>query len=116
MRRVPLRTAPPADHSSQPGWREWTAAVFGDCAACGHPGRLERHHVVHAQHVRDPAKVFDLRNSLLLGVHCRCHSRHTTAAERLPASAITADNLAFMLELLGEDAAALYIGRYYAPG
>lgn len=116
MRRTPLLAKPPTDHSSEPGYKAWHAAVYGNCAVCDHPGRLERHHVLHEQHVVDPARVWDLANSLLLGVHCRCHSRHTTAAERLPASAITAQNLAFMVELLGEDRAADYVVRYYRVG
>ena len=113
MRRVPMRTAPPVDRTHEPGYKAWHAPVFGRCAVCDHPGRLERHHILHEQHVPDEARVWDLANSLLLGVHCRCHSRHTNAAERLPASAITPGNLAFMVELLGEDQAADYVVRYY---
>lgn len=122
LRRVPLRPVPPADHRDEPGYWEWHAPVFGTCTSCGHPGRLERHHVVSEQRIRAEkgedagAWCWRLSNSILLGVHCRCHSRQTTAAERLPASLIPPAAVAFAEELLGEDAAELYLVRYYRAG
>lgn len=119
MRRVPLKAALPADHRSEAGYREWHAPIFGQCANCGTgPQRLERHHAIHEQHVRlEGGAPWDLRNSIALGVHlCRCHSRHTTAAERLPVSLVGPVQLGFALELLGEDRTALYLARYYRVG
>ena len=114
MRRSPLRPKPPPDHRDEPGYWEWKALTWGECAVCGERGQLERHHVVSEQHVRrEGGDPYALANSMLLGLFCRCHSRHTNAAERLPASAITAQNLAFMVSLLGEDRTAGYIARYY---
>jgi hypothetical protein len=120
VRRTPLKAVPPVDRSGEPGYRAWKAPVFGCCALCGGGSqRLERHHCMSEQHVRaiDPAKVWDIRNSLVLGMHCsaRCHSRHTTAAARLPASLIPAPAIEFMIELVGAERADLYIDRYYSP-
>ena len=116
MRRSTLRALPPVDRTGEPGYRAWHAPVYGRCAVCGAgPMRLERHHVIAEQHVRaahgDP---WDLRDSWLLGAHCRCHSRHTTAAQRLPASGIPAPAIEFAIELLGAEPADLYFDRYYA--
>lgn len=117
VRRVELRAVPPPDRSGEPGYREWHASVYGCCAVCGWRGRLERHHVVLEQHVRaEGGDPWCLDNSLLLGTHCRCHSRHTTAAERLPISLIGPEAIAFAQELLGEDQAAAYFVRYYRVG
>lgn len=116
MRRSTLKPAPPVDHRNEPGYREWHKPVFGDCARCGEgEQRLERHHLFHEQHVRAirPDLVWDLRNSLKLGAYCRCHSRHTTAAERLSASLIDHEARAFGVEVFGEDAMELHIARYY---
>lgn len=70
--------------------------------------------MVLEQHVRaaggDP---WCLRNSLCLGMHCRCHREHHSAARKLPVSLIDASALAFMVELLGEDGAECYLERYY---
>ena len=117
MRRVPLRLVAPVDRSGEPGYRAWHAPVFGHCSVCGEgPGRLERHHVVHEQHVRaEGGAPWDLRNSWLLGTHCPCHSRHTSAAQRLPASKLPAEAIEFAIELLGAGPADLYFDRYYAP-
>jgi hypothetical protein len=118
MRRSPLHRAPPPERSSEPGYREWHQPISGVCAICGRAGALQRHHVVLEQHIRqvDPARVWDLRGSMLLGVWCekRCHGRHHSAFRRLPASKLTPVHLGFMVELLGEDRAAIYVARYYA--
>jgi hypothetical protein len=119
VRRSPLLAKPPADRSGEPGYRAWHAPVYGCCEVCAAgPGRLERHHVIHAQHVRaiDPAREWDLANSLLLFTHCRCHRDHTSAAARLPASKIPAEALEFAVELLGQERTEDYIARYYASG
>jgi hypothetical protein len=114
MRRVPLEPKPPADHSAEPGWREWHQPIWGRCQCCGVPGRLERHHVILAQHVRaEGGAVYDLRNSLTLGRYCRCHRSHHQAAVRLPLSCVPAAALGFAVELLGEHQAAAYLARFY---
>lgn len=113
MRRAPLRLVPPADHSDEAGYREWHAAIFGQCACCGERGRLERHHVVKEQHVRaqhgDP---WDLRNSLELGVWCACHRQHTVAAQKLPLTIVHDAAINFAVDLYGP-AASAYLSRYY---
>jgi hypothetical protein len=117
MRRSALRPRPPIDHSTEAGYREWHAPIFGCCSACGERGPLERHHVVTERHVRlaggDP---YDLRNSLELGRYCLCHRDHTSAARRLKVSVLTSEHLAFMVELLGEDRACAYVVRMYRVG
>lgn len=116
LRRSTMRPTPPVDHRSEPGYSAWHKPVWGYCAACDEGlQRLERHHVFHEQHVRAvrPDLVWDLRNSLKLGAHCRCHSRHTTAAERLSASLIGDEARTFGIEVFGDGAMELYVARYY---
>lgn len=117
MKRTPLRPQPPAERRSDPGWREWHEPTYGRCEACGAAGLLIRHHVVLEQHVRshggDP---WDLANSLLLGAYaCRCHSEHHAATRRLSLALLPDAALAFAVDLLGEQPAAIYLRRYYAP-
>ncbi len=117
MRRSGLRPRPPLDHRSEPGYAAWHAPIFGVCSVCGQRGPLERHHVVGEQVVRrERGDPYDLRNSLELGRYCACHRRHTSAVARLPVSVLRSEHLAFMVELLGEDRAALYVVRYYRVG
>ncbi len=117
MRRTPLIPRPPADHSHEPGYREWHAAISGRCEVCGMRGPLERHHVVAEQVVRrEHGAVWDLSNSLELGRYCACHRRHTNAVSRLPRSAVPPSAERFAVELLGEDRAADYLSRYYSGG
>ena len=76
--------------------------------------RLERHHVIAEQRVRrEGGDPWDLRNSWLLGAYCKCHSRQTTAAERLPAAKIPPDAVEFGIELLGQERWELEVERYY---
>lgn len=118
MRRSTLRPRPPVDRSAEPGYREWHAPIFGTCEVCGMGHQpLERHHVMHEQHVRREAGwAYDMRNSIEIGRYCACHRQHTSATRRLPASKIPQPALAFMVELLGEDRTADYIVRYYRIG
>ena len=65
MKRTPLRGRPRVDHSSEAGYREWKAAMTGECAACGKRGLLLRHHVVTEQTVRrEGGDPYDLRNAM----------------------------------------------------
>jgi len=115
MRRTDLRPRPPADHRSEPGYREWTKPTYGHCAVCGEEGPLERHHVIKRQHLRaEGLPVWDLRNSMLLGRYCRCHSRHTNAAVLIPLAAVPVEAQLYAVELLGEARAADYLARFYA--
>lgn len=114
MRRVPLKAVPPADRSSEFGYREWHARTFGRCAVCGRPGLLVRHHVVLEQHLRARGRsAWDLRNALLLGAHCPCHRRHHQAASRIPISTVPDEAIAFCADVLGPGAGA-YLSRYYS--
>lgn len=116
MRRAPLKLVAPPDRSAEPGYRAWKTPAWGACACCSEKGRLERHHVISEQHVRAVSgNPWDLANSLLLGVHCRCHREHTSAARRLPCSIIPAQAIEFATRLLGAGPADLYFDRYYAP-
>lgn len=115
MRRSELLAKPPADLSSEPGYREWKKPTFGACSVCGATGRLERHHVIALQHCRMlGAPLFDLRDSMLLGAHCRCHRDQTSAAARIPLSKVPPEAREFAVELLGEPAAEEYLARFYA--
>ncbi len=119
MKRSALRSRPPADHSDEPGYRTWHAPTWGECSVCRAPDRLVRHHVILAQHVRAlGGPVWDLRNALTLGAggRCGCHRAHHHATRRLPISALNAENLAFAVQLYGEDRAAEYLLRYYRVG
>jgi hypothetical protein len=115
LRRTELRLVPPVDRRGEPGYRAWHSTVFGNCAVCGiGTQRLERHHVVAEQHLRAiGVPCWDLRDSLLVGAHCRCHRNHTTAASRIPASKLTPESIEFAIEVLGAEVAELYLERYY---
>lgn len=113
MRRVALRPAPPADRSREPGYWEWHAPVYGRCCVCGERGRLERHHVVLEQHLRALGRpAWDLRNSMLLGMHCPCHGKHTNAAQRLSLDAVPDEAIRFATDVYGP-AAGDYLTRHY---
>jgi hypothetical protein len=76
---------------------------------------LERHHVITEQTVRrEHGDPWNLCNSMELGRYCACHRRHTSAAGRLPLTAVPDAALAFAVDLLGEARAADYLARYYA--
>jgi hypothetical protein len=105
---------PPADHSSEPGYREWHAPLYGRCAICARPGPLERHHVVTEAHVRiaggDP---WALSNSLELGRYCACHRSHHQATRRLALAKVPDAAVRFAVALLGEERAEDYLKRHY---
>ena len=115
LRRTTMRPAPPVDRRSEPGYSEWKKPVYGRCANCGEDGHLIRHHVVRESDVRaiDETKAWCLSNSLLLGMWCKCHSAHHSAASRLPRSIIPAEAVQFAIELLGQDGWELYAARHY---
>jgi 5-methylcytosine-specific restriction endonuclease McrA len=116
MKRSPLRTRPAVDHRDEPGYGAWHAPVFGLCAVCGARGRLVRHHVVLAQHVRAlSGPAWDLRNAMALGYFaCCCHRDHHHAVRRIPLARVPAAAIAFADELLGDAMAHAYLTRYYA--
>lgn len=74
--------------------------------------RLERHHVVELKHCKaEGMPLFNLTNGMLL---CsRCHSRHTSATERLSRRRLPAAALVFGEQHLGADRFGLYLARYY---
>lgn len=111
-----MRPKPPADHRSEPGYREWTTPPpRGKCACCGEDGPRERHHVIKAQHLRaEGLPVYDLRNAMLLGRWCRCHSRHTNAAVKIPLRLVPPEAVEYALELLGPERGADYLSRHYS--
>lgn len=114
MRRTELRAVPPPDRTSEPGYREWHAPVYGRCAVCGERGRLVRHHVVMAQHCQaEGADPWDLRNSMGLGMHCRCHRAHHAAAERIRVACLPDAAIDFCVDVFGPGAGA-YLSRYYS--
>jgi hypothetical protein len=89
------------------------------CPVCDRPVPLQGHHIVSKEwlkrHIRsagldaDSAArlLWDARNGLPA---CeRCHSRHTTAVERFPASLLTEANREFAREVGAED----LLDRYY---
>jgi hypothetical protein len=74
----------------------------------------ERHHVLERGWlVKNGFKryEFDLRNSMLL--HPYCHANHTSAHRRIPVESVPERALAFAVDLLGEDRAAMEIARRY---
>ena len=117
LRRTTLKPSPPADHRSEPGHAAWHKPVYGRCANCGEDGRLVRHHVVRESDVRaiDESAAWNLANSLLLGMWCKCHSSHHGAASRLSRSIIPPAAVQFGIGLLGEDGWELYLERRYGP-
>lgn len=96
----------------------WAAAEAQRvCAKCGKPTRTwDAHHVVEKQELRNRGlDVWDPRNALRL---CgkfgpTCHGQHTNAAERVPLSALTDENIEFAFDVLGAFAYD-YLKRRYA--
>jgi hypothetical protein len=54
---------------------------------------------------------YDQRNSMML--HPHCHANHTSAHRRIPIESVPEAALAFAVDLLGEDRAALELSRRY---
>lgn len=88
----------------------WMIAVTKNrrarCARCGSRKSIQGHHVIDQQMLERRAREKGVAAALLLwdvrgGMACceRCHSRHTTATDRLPRSLLTAANWAFINEL-----------------
>lgn len=112
-RRKPV-VVDPAVVAAREAWKV-PRAGFCACGCDRFALHLERHHVVYEQHVRaEGGDVWDLANSILL--HPRCHSQHHSAARRIPLAQVPDSALAFAVDLLGEDAAALYFVRRYTVG
>lgn len=97
----------------EPGELEWKDRPSGRCENCGqYVYRLERHHVVELKHCKaEGLPRYSLENGMLLCA--RCHSRHTTATERISRRKLPAAALAFGEERLGADRFGLYLARYY---
>lgn len=115
MKRSPLKRKPRVKRD-EPGRDAWKASKAGPCQCGCHrfSMHLERHHVIELQRIRQEGRddlAWDLRNSMLL--HPHCHGRHTSAMHRIAIERIPEEALAFAVDLLGEDRAALYIARYY---
>jgi 5-methylcytosine-specific restriction endonuclease McrA len=99
----------------EPGEMAWKERQSGRCENCGVSAlRLERHHVIELKHCKaEGLPLYDLENSILL---CpRCHSRHTSATERLSRRKLSAVALAFGEQRLGVERFGLYLARYYGP-
>ncbi len=99
---------------SEPGYEAWKTPIRGDCAACGQPGPLVRHHVLPEQRVRrEGGDVYDPRNSMELGRWCVCHEQHTNASHRLAMVLVPDDAIDYTSELLGPGAAYDFFIRTY---
>jgi len=86
------------------------------CAACGHTGPFQAHHVLYKQHLRaEGLPLWDPRNALRVcqeNSPARCHQRHHNATGRINLTALTDANITFAFEALGA-AAYDYLHRYY---
>jgi hypothetical protein len=92
-------------------WKE-PHAGYCQCGCTRFALRLERHHVVYAQHVKaEHGNEWDMANSMLISNWC--HSHHHSGFRRIPLESIPEPALAFGVDLMGEDKAALYFARYY---
>lgn len=83
------------------------------CAISGCRERdFDSHHVLYEQHLRrEGLPRWDPRNCLRL---CRRHHElHHKAAQRIPRSALRAENVAYILESLGPGRGEGYLARYY---
>lgn len=88
--------------------RAWWLKVAKNksCVVCGSRKRVQAHHVVPAQKIKQVASarlleplslLYDVRNGVALcGL---CHDNHTTAKERVPRSKLPVAALAFASEL-----------------
>lgn len=90
------------------------AALQGLCqnSACGRSTYVwDAHHVVEKKYLKKHGlPLFDPRNALRL---CEsCHSRHTTASQRIPMESLRDENIDYAFEILGAYAYD-YLHRYY---
>lgn len=92
------------DHG--PGWCQ--------CGCDRFSMHRERHHVLERSWLKQNGfgkHQWDIRNSMLLAP--ACHANHTSAFRRIPLESVPEAALAFAVDLLGEDRAALEIARRY---
>lgn len=105
----------PADRTD-PARAIWKVphAGFCQCGCNRFALHLERHHVTTLEAIKAEGRMdvaWDLGNSMLL--HELCHSRHTSAFRKIRLEKVPELALAFAVDLLGEDRAALYLARHY---
>jgi hypothetical protein len=121
LRRVPLRAKAPARarakvRTPEPGREAWKRARWGHCTVCNRWGRLIRHHILTETRVRrEGGDPWALVNSMDLGSWCGCHPNHHSAHARIPFDLVPERAVDFARRLLGDDRAALYFARFYAP-
>lgn len=121
MRRSPLkrytalrsRPKKPTRTEAEYAWKDHGPG-YCQCGCDRYALRRERHHIIERSWLVKNGYgryEFDQRNSMLL--HPLCHARHTSAFRRIPIEAVPEAALAFCVELLGEDRAALELTRRY---
>lgn len=123
MKRSPLsrktllrRGRPKPVNRNDPARIAWKEPTGGYCQ-CGcqrFSMHLEGHHVLEAQLLKREGRedvLWDPRNRMMLAP--ACHSNHTSAFRRIALKAVPAPAVAFAVEVLGEDRAALYLARMY---
>lgn len=121
LKRTSLkRTAAPARQPEprviSPAEQAWHAAVGGSCQ---HP-RCEKaskarvnHHIVYRQHVeREGGDAWDLRNALTICSVCHA-SHHAHGRLLIPLLALPDAAYGFAVDLLGAEAAFMYLRRRY---
>lgn len=103
-----------SDSAANSGREVWKTPRKGFCAVCGRYGWLVRHHVLYQQHVRrEGGDVWALSNAMDLGRDCNCHAAHHSGFKRIPVDVIPSAAMDFMVRLLGDDRAQLFVERYY---
>lgn len=114
-RRTPLRVRR-RPRILEPGRAAWKEPTRGYCTVCMRPGWIVKHHVCYEQHVRrEGGDPWALANSMLLGRDCACHAQHHSGFKRIPFDLVPDEAVDFARRLLGDDRAALYFARFYAP-
>lgn len=122
LRRTPLRTRsqlrsrPKRVDRTDPARIEWKIVHAGpcDCGCHRFSMHLDHHHVVSQQEIKREGRedmLWDPRNGMYL--HPLCHERHTRAMRRIPLERVSGAALAFAVDLLGVERAALYVARHY---
>lgn len=116
MRHSPLRARPKKVTRTEAefAWKDHRSAGPCQCGCFRFSMHLERYHILERSWLVKNGfgrHQWDQRNSMLL--HPLCHARHTNAFRRIPVEAIPEAALAFALDLLGEDRAAMEIARRY---
>lgn len=111
-KRGKRKESPPGTKAKRVAWFE---AREGQCRVCGSRRNLQGHHTLYRQHLRaERADEWDLRGELTV---CeRCHVDHHAAVKRIPVSALREENLAYMLDLLGERAIGYLARTYFDDG